>query len=342
MGAFNFRLGPFPVRVHFFFLLTALLLGSMGGSGSPSLLAAWVGTMFVSVLLHELGHAVAGRAYGLTPVIELHGMGGTTSWTASKRQQLGHGAGLVISFAGPLVGIVVGAIAVGVLMSQGASGGDVWNMFLGRDRSELGQLAHIVLFINLGWSAFNLMPVLPLDGGQIMAHLVGVMTRDRAPRLPHFLSIAFAGVLALFALTTQWLFLGILAALYIYRNVQALQAFGAMVEETPRFEELAEGFAAIKAGDGHKAIRIAESVLGNTGIAEMRHGAIKLLAYGRLLEGQWGQLMALLESARRELGHDELQRFEQAARELDRGDEAAQIRRWLDGASPTAPLPFRA
>ena len=46
----------------------------------PDLIAIWVAIVFISVLVHELGHALVGRMFGLDPQIELHGMGGTTSW----------------------------------------------------------------------------------------------------------------------------------------------------------------------------------------------------------------------------------------------------------------------
>lgn len=106
----TFRLGTIPVHVQFFFFLTALLL-SGGLEGSPAVLVGWVMLVFVSVLLHELGHAIAGRLFGLDPVITLHGMGGTTSWSGSRRTSpLGQGARMVIAFAGPFAGLCVGGI----------------------------------------------------------------------------------------------------------------------------------------------------------------------------------------------------------------------------------------
>lgn len=324
--ALRFRIGSIPVEVHFFFFLTALLLGMGGGDSSPAATGIWVATVFVSVLLHELGHALAGRAYGLAPVITLHGMGGTTSWTeASRRRKLGHGAQMVISFAGPLVGLLVGA---GLL---------AFRHFHETPESVLGQeLMAGALFANIGWSIFNLFPILPLDGGQIMAHGFAKVTKDRFPKAPHYVSVGFALLLGTGAFYIHWLWVVMLAALYAYQNVRALKATRAAEDESPRFDELSAGFKAIEAGNGFEAIRIAESLLMSTRLPEVRMGALRLLAYGRLLEGQWGTLMQLLESARYEIGPQELARFEQAALELERPDEAAQIRGWLEslGASP--------
>lgn len=334
--ALRFRIGSIPVHIHPFFFLTALLLG-MGANASLPTAAIWVGTVFVSVLLHELGHALAGRVYGLAPVIALHGMGGTTSWgESSQKRTLGHGAQMFISFAGPLVGLLVGSVAAAV-----------W-YFRGDPATALGkELLSGVLFVNLGWSVFNLLPIVPLDGGQIMANGVALISRGRAPRLPHFISIAFAVAVGAAALYVRWLWVVLLAALYVHQNVRALRAVRAVEDETPRFEELSAGFKAIEAGNGFEAIRIAEALLANTRLVEVRLGAIRLLAYGRLLEGQWGTLMQLLESARFEIGAQELARFEQAALELERPDEAAQIRNWLSnvaapGSPQAEPSPFRA
>lgn len=330
--ALRFRIGSIPVEVQLFFFLTALLLGGgMGQDVPPQMAVGLVAIVFVSILLHELGHALAGKAYGLTPKITLHGMGGTTSWTEARRR-LGHGAQVVISFAGPAVGLVLGA-ALYVITTY----------WLPPTTPMARSLVVSALFINIGWSIFNLLPILPLDGGQIMSHGIAKLTRDRVPRLPHYVSIVVAVAVGLLALKIQYWWVVMLAALYVHQNVRALRAVQSAGDESPRFDELAAGFKAIEAGNGFEAIRIAEALLAQSRLPEVRLGAIRLLAYGRLLEGQWGSLMQLLEAARFEIGTQELQRFEQAAVELERPDEAAQIRSWLSSAKPEpAESPFRA
>ena len=328
--ALRFRIGSIPVEVQLFFFLTALLLGGgMDQNINPATAVALIGIVFVSILLHELGHALVGKAYGLTPKITLHGMGGLTSWTeGSPKGRLSHGAHILISVAGPLVGLLVGA-AVYVVTTY----------FAPPTTPMAEHLVMSALFINIGWSIFNLLPILPLDGGQIMSHGVAKLARDRLPRVPHYVSIVFAVLVGVGALYIRWVWVVMLAALYVHQNVRALRAVHAAEDETPRFDELSAGFRAIEAGNGFEAIRIAETLLAQTRLPEVRLGALRLLAYGRLLEGQWGTLMQLLEAARNEIGPQELQRFEQAAVELDRPDEAAQIRSWL-GSTPVSP--FRA
>lgn len=332
--ALRFRIGSIPVEVQLFFFLTALLLGgSMVRNVDPATGAAMVAIVFASILLHELGHALVGKAFGLTPKITLHGMGGLTSWTNSLRKgRLGHGAQILISVAGPLVGLLVGSVIYVVTTHVAPP-----------TTPMAKQLINAALFINIGWSIFNLLPILPLDGGQIMSHSVAKLSRDRLPRIPHYVSVAFAVLVGLGALYLREYWVLMLAGLFVHQNVRALRAVHAAEDETPRFDELAAGFRAIEAGNGFEAIRIAESLLTQTRLPEVRLGALRLLAYGRLLEGQWGTLMQLLEGARYEIGTQELKRFEQAAVELERPDEAAQIRSWLSSAPPeSSPSPFRA
>ena len=338
---FRFRLGSIPVHVSLFFFLTALLLGSQYAQGSPqqgAVMGAWMFIMFVSVLLHELGHALMGRAFGLVPAITLHGMGGTTSWVdATRKSKLGHGARILISAAGPGLGLLTGGL--------------IWLLTRNVEMPPLQHdLRNAALWVNIGWSVLNLLPILPLDGGQIMASVVGALSRDRWPRAPHILSIVFAVPLGLLALQGQQLFLVLILALFVYQNVRALDLVRRRTTETseqsnneaPRFEELAEGFRAIDAGNGHEAIRIAENLLARTRVLEIRLGALRLLAYGRLLEGQWGALMQLLEATRFEIGAGELARFEQAANELERPEEAAQIRAWRQSMAQPDESPFKA
>ena len=59
----RFRLGPFPVTVYPSFLVAAALLGYVSSASIPRLLL-WIGVVFVSVLVHELGHALVGRVFG--------------------------------------------------------------------------------------------------------------------------------------------------------------------------------------------------------------------------------------------------------------------------------------
>jgi hypothetical protein len=59
----RFRIGPIPVRIEFPFFLVTVLLGYAGGRRSAMFLLGWTVAVFISVMIHELGHAVVGRLY---------------------------------------------------------------------------------------------------------------------------------------------------------------------------------------------------------------------------------------------------------------------------------------
>ena len=81
----SFRLGRIPVRILPSFFLTTVVLNFGLVQADPRKLVVWLAIVFASVLVHELGHALAGISFGLQPRIDLHGFGGTTSWAAAGR-----------------------------------------------------------------------------------------------------------------------------------------------------------------------------------------------------------------------------------------------------------------
>jgi Zn-dependent protease len=155
------RVLGFPVHIDLSFVLIMGLLGYLSGARSPRDLVIWLVVAALSVLAHELGHAVLARSAGARPAIALTGFGGVT--TFSPPRQLSRVRSLSISLAGPLVGLVIGAILVGVYRSIGDG--------LERD-SAVATALFYGIWTCLGWSLLNLLPVLPLDGGQAMRELL--------------------------------------------------------------------------------------------------------------------------------------------------------------------------
>lgn len=231
----NFSLLGIPVRVHPMFWVITILLGTR----APDLvsLLAWTAAVFVSILVHEMGHALAMRAYGFYPWVVLHGMGGLASYQqAGTYRALGHSTlgQVTITAAGPgaefLLAVVVGAL----LTLTGHEVSIAWVLgFLPWPSTTdvVGSPAFTafvddLLFISVFWAAINLLPVYPLDGGQI-AREVLVRTHPRdGVRLSLMLSIVTAIAMAVFA-ATQWesLYATLLFAYLAYASYAALQAY---------------------------------------------------------------------------------------------------------------------
>ena len=162
-----------PVRVHPLFWLIAALLGS---NGQPlfSDVAVFIGCMFISILVHELGHALAARRFGWSPDIVLHGFGGFARFVPGYGYS--RGKAIWISFAGPLAGFGLFAIvfATRILIARGVVLEQPWATTLTNSNAwpTMSDVIGILIWINLVWGLFNLLPVFPLDGGQICAEFL--------------------------------------------------------------------------------------------------------------------------------------------------------------------------
>ena len=126
--------------------------------------------LLLSILAHELGHAVAARRRGL-PVggITLFALGGATELGGHGRSPREE---LAVATAGPWISVVV-ASAAGLVAAAAEQlpAGDV--------AAAVGRVAGLVGWLNLGLAAFNLLPAAPLDGGRVLHALLWRATRDR-------------------------------------------------------------------------------------------------------------------------------------------------------------------
>jgi Zn-dependent protease len=150
----------FPVRIQGWFFLIAVLFGLRRDYLPSEYIFEWIIVVFVSVLVHELGHAMAFRHFAQEPRVVLTGMGGLTYGSApfqSRREDI------ITSLAGPLTGLVVLGLPA-YFLKQG----------LDFDSNQLiAQIVYDLYFVSFIWSLINLAPVLPLDGGHIVQALFG-------------------------------------------------------------------------------------------------------------------------------------------------------------------------
>jgi stage IV sporulation protein FB len=154
----NFNLNGIPVRVQFFFWLSAFLLGGglrMTGAEDWVPILLWTAVMFGSILVHEMGHALASRFWGGQPKIELHGLGGVTYLGGLSFTRWQH---LAITAAGPALSLILGLLCAALYF---------FTALPIKPALEYG------MWINFFWTAVNLLPILPMDGGQILRDLIG-------------------------------------------------------------------------------------------------------------------------------------------------------------------------
>ena len=220
----------FPIRVTPWFWAASLLLALGGGDDTPESVLIWVGVVFVSILVHELGHAFAIRYFGGESRITLYHFGGLAMDTSLQRSP---GQQIAISFAGPAAGfLLAGIVTLALALSD-----NVYTYRWGLvpvipqpfGRGEPALLDHLVwylLFVNFAWGLINLLPIYPLDGGQISREIFVEIDPSRGIARSLWLSISAAVALALYALVA-WhsLFIPIMFGALAYGSYQILQAY---------------------------------------------------------------------------------------------------------------------
>lgn len=142
--------GPIPITIHPFFWLFAALIGWLA-SGTLIGCLIWVGIIFVSVLVHEFGHALAALLFKQKTRIQLVALGGLTMFDGPK---LKFWQQFLITLNGPLFGFLLFLLATALLQLPFPP------FFL--------KILKATQFANLFWTIVNLIPVLPLDGGQLL------------------------------------------------------------------------------------------------------------------------------------------------------------------------------
>ena len=157
-----------PIRLHFTFLLFLVYVALGGRTGGAGLSVALVLTLFLCVVLHELGHSLVALRFGI-PVanITLYPIGGVAQIEKrpSARQELW------IALAGPAVNVAIAALLWGILSTQGhllppevvRVGGGGWRGFV-----------EIVFWINISLVLFNMIPAFPMDGGRVFRAILAM------------------------------------------------------------------------------------------------------------------------------------------------------------------------
>lgn len=223
----NFSLLGIPVRVDPWFWLVTLMLGY--NSGDAASVLTWVISVFLSILVHELGHAAVMRAYGFQPWITLYGMGGLASYDHGYSRSKGSNTlgQVLISLAGPGAGFLLAAVLVLGLFLAGHEILLTWfGPRVGLSNVRLGNLVNNILFISVLWGMINLLPIYPLDGGQIAREVLLRLSPTDGIRQSLLLSTFAAGMMAAVGfLLWQSMFVGLMFGYFAYTSYATLQAY---------------------------------------------------------------------------------------------------------------------
>lgn len=201
----NFVLFGIPVRIHPWFWLVGLVLGSRGAD-APAI-AIWMVAFLLGVLCHELGHAAVMRRFGYFPWITLYGLGGLASCDrprGSSNALPDSWRQILISAAGPLAGFMLAALTIAVVTLLGhrvlylfgpPCGFQPYDIeFLKSPR--LVEFVNGLLFVTVVYGILNLLPIYPLDGGHIAREIFLMLNPRGGIRQSLWLSVVVAGAVA--------------------------------------------------------------------------------------------------------------------------------------------------
>lgn len=208
----RFSMFGIPIQVHPFFWLTmALIGGALRADTQQELLALglFVIAGFISILVHEMGHALTAKKFGAQVHVVLEAFGGYAAYTGAK---ISRKQSFAITAAGPAFQMIFGAL--------------VYVLFLAIDgqANENGlHFLRVMIIISFVWAILNLLPVLPLDGG----HLLNAMMGPQRIRMTLQISIATAVVAAvLIFMKTGSILFPIFLGMFAWQSFQALQEQG--------------------------------------------------------------------------------------------------------------------
>lgn len=180
----RFSIFGIPVRVHPIFWLSSVWLVWGGADGEPRKVIIGLVAIFVSVLVHELGHAFLSRHYGYPSEIVLYILGGYATATRFSTWK-----NVKVSAAGPAAGLALFGLTYAVLRIFMVQSPDSLV-----ENTDLTFAINMMLFANLTVSFMNLVPVTPLDGGRIVESLMNRYGGRMAAQRTLQIGIIAAGV----------------------------------------------------------------------------------------------------------------------------------------------------
>ena len=206
-GSLRFRLLGFPVAINW----SVLFVGALIATSKLPILAIvlFFPAAILSILIHELGHAVTARSFGgRVESIFLYLMGGLTTWSSGSR--LSSSRRFTIAAAGSGTEIVVG-MGVFALMKAGVLGDaavslmnhpfDTWFWQAGYAGHYVAYTAGAFVWVSVVWGLINWLPIGGFDGSSMLRDLMVRRNPARGRDIARYISIAVSAVVFLYLYT---------------------------------------------------------------------------------------------------------------------------------------------
>lgn len=309
-----------PIRVHPFFFLVAFLLALSWTGGDLFLTALTTGVIAISVLVHEFGHAVAGLLFRQKVQITLLPFGGLTE---RQGRPLKGWQDFLVILMGPVFGFMLYLGAAWLARHYRA---DIWI---------------IAAQINLAWTLLNLVPILPLDGGQLMRVVLQGIWGVKGLKAACLLSMGLGALLALLAIVLGQFLIGSVFAIFTYESWQLYHDVKFLKDHDTdvTFQRLiAKGEKAHQRGDKEKSHEIFSEVRRQVAGGALYNMATIRLAEEALSQHQFEEGYRLLEPIRKELSIDGVALFQELAFKAEHWQEALVAGTQVAQTSPSADL----
>lgn len=199
--------GNIPISIYPLFWLIAAVIGWISTYNVLGTII-WVAVVFVSVLIHEFGHALTAIFFGQKAKIDLVAMGGVTQRYGKKLKLW---QDFIVVLNGPLAGFALGLLAFIIKRN-----------YVSTDSSSVFAYALVVAFyVNIFWTLINLVPVQPLDGGKLLGIVLESLFGLRGIKIALFISMVLSVILGLFFFSIHSVLAGVIFMMLAFEGYRS-------------------------------------------------------------------------------------------------------------------------
>lgn len=204
----EFKLFGIPVRIEAAFWVSFLLFGLLiiqpTASDDFLTVALFVLAAFLSILICEMGHALMIRKYKLPALVHLVLLGGTVHYSV---EALNRKQSFFTAAAGPGIQIIIAlSLDIGVSLIQ-------------MPDTMLNQFIGIFTLVSYFWAAYSCLPVYPLNGGKMLASILGPNRLSTV----HLVSMVTSFLVAVAAIKFGYIIIAVFMFYSTYQNYQYWQ-----------------------------------------------------------------------------------------------------------------------
>lgn len=284
-----------PVKISPSFFVMAAVLGFLSTRSLVGTLI-WCLVIFISVLFHEYGHALAATFFGQSASIQLFAFGGLTLPQGKKLKLWQE---FTVIAMGPIFGFMLFFATLLVPVQALAAAGGFG--------PYLAATVIVTRFINLFWTIINLIPILPLDGGHLLRVVLEAFIGAKAWKVSFITSFVLSALGALFFFFMGYFFAGIVFLLFTFQSFETLRQFRNFTKDDlddGNKDRMQQASQMLESGDLESAKKCLETLLYSTHEGMIHTLAKENLAKIAFEQGDTQKCYDFLKSEEKNLSND--------------------------------------